>query len=191
MDKGGQNVIPDSIKLIAGRIGQEYNVRKNRKGAFWEDRYHATAVEENPYLRKCITYIDLNMVRAGVVAHPTQWEFCGYNEIQNPRKRKGIIDFDRLIGLLGFENYDDLKEAHRKWVDSEIETNRSEKESKWTQSVAVGSKTFIETMKEGLGFRAKGRKIIRADDAFELREVIRPYGKATDQDSGNTYLWNQ
>jgi putative transposase len=40
------------------------------------------------------------MVRAGVVEHPTQWEFCGYNEIQNPRKRKGIIDIDRLMGLL-------------------------------------------------------------------------------------------
>jgi len=169
LDNGGRNVIPDSIKRVAGRTGQEYNVRKKRKGAFWEDRYHATAVEKNRYLRKCITYIDLNMVRTGVVEHPTQWEFCGYNEIQNPRKRKGIIDFDRLIGLLGFENYDDLKETHRKWVDSEIQTNKSEKESKWTQSVAVGSKTFIETMKEGLGFRAKGRKIIHADDAFELR----------------------
>ncbi|MDF1593406.1 MAG: hypothetical protein P1P89_17980 [Desulfobacterales bacterium] len=45
------------------------------------------------------------MVRAGVVEHPKQWEFCGYNEIQRPRKRKGIIDFDRLMDLLGFENY--------------------------------------------------------------------------------------
>ena len=184
-------MIPGSIKLVAGRTGQEYNVRKNRKGAFWEDRYHATAVEKNRYLRKCITYIDLNMVRAGVVEHPRQWEFCGYNEIQNPRKRKGIIDFERLMGLLGFENYDDLKEAHYKWVDSEIQTTKSDKENKWTQSIAVGSKTFIETMKESLGFRAKGRKIICADDTFELREVIPPYGKATDQDFGNTYLWNQ
>jgi putative transposase len=30
-DKAGRNVIPDSIKLVAGRTGQEYNVRKNRK----------------------------------------------------------------------------------------------------------------------------------------------------------------
>jgi len=36
MDNGGRNVIPDSIKLAAGRTGQEYNIRKNRKGAFWE-----------------------------------------------------------------------------------------------------------------------------------------------------------
>ena len=114
-----------------------------------------------------------------------------YNEIQNPRKRKGIIDFDRLMGLLGFENYDDFKQAHYKWVDSEIQTNNSDKENKWTQSIAVGSKTFIESTKEALGFRAKGRKIICADDTFELREVIAAYGKANDQNSGNTYLWNQ
>jgi len=95
------------------------------------------------------------------------------------------------MGLLGFENYDDLKEAHSKWVESEIQTDNSSKENKWTQSIAVGSKTFVATMKEALCFRAKGRKIICADDSFELREVIAPYGKATDQYFGNTYLWNQ
>ena len=190
-DNGGRNVIPDSIKLAAGRTGQEYNIRKNRKGAFWEDRYHATAVETNRYLRKCITYIDLNMVRAGVVEHPTQWEFCGYNEIQNPRKRKGIIDFDRLMGLLGFENYEDLKDAHYKWVESAIQTENSDKETKWTQSIAVGSKTYIEKMKKTLGYRAKGRKIIKAEDTFELREAVAAFDNADNLDSVNTYLWNQ
>jgi putative transposase len=190
LDNGGRNVIPDSIKLVAGRTGQEYNVRKNRKGAFWEDRYHATAVESDRYLRQCITYIDMNMVRAGVVEHPAQWEFCGYNEIQKPIKRKGIIDFDQLIDLLGFKNYDDLKDAHYKWVDSAIRTDNNNKEDKWTQSIAVGSKTFIEKMKEALGFRAKGRKIISAEDTFELREVIKPYGEFKNLDCGNTFLWN-
>ena len=167
-DNGGRNVIPDSIKLVAGRTGQEYNVRKNRTGAFWDDRYHATAVESNRYLRQCITYIDLNMVRAGVVEHPRQWEFCGYNEIQSPRKRKGIIDFDRLGELLGFENFEDLKDAHCKWVDSAIQTDNSDKEKKWTQSIAVGSKPFVEKMKKSLGFNAKGRKILSSDDTIEL-----------------------
>jgi len=190
-DNEGRNVIPDSIKLVAGRTGQEYNVRKNRKGAFWEDRYHATAVESNRYLRQCITYIDMNMVRAGVVKHPSEWEFCGYNEIQNPRKRKGIIDFDRLTDLLGFGKYDELKDAHNKWADSVMQTDNSGKENKWTQSIAVGSKSFVEKMKEALGFRATGRKIICADDTFELREGQTSYGEASDLDSGNTFLWDQ
>ena len=31
-DNGGRTVIPDSIKLTAGRTGQENNIRKSRKG---------------------------------------------------------------------------------------------------------------------------------------------------------------
>jgi putative transposase len=188
-DHAGRDVIPDSIKLVAGRTGQEYNARKKRKGAFWEDRYHATAVEESHYLRQCITYIDLNMVRAGVVTHPSDWESCGYNEIQNPRIRKGIIDFDRLIDLLGFETYEDLKVAHRKWVDSSIQMNASSKDDKWTQSIAVGDKAFVETFKNSLGFRARGRKIIQSDDICELREVPAVYGEKNRFISENAYTW--
>jgi len=56
VDDKDRKVIPDSIKLIAGRTGQEFNQRKNRKGAFWEDRYHATAVEDGEHLLKCLVY---------------------------------------------------------------------------------------------------------------------------------------
>ena len=101
------------------------------------------------------------------------------------------FDFDRLMGLLGFETYDDLKAADQRWVESAIQTDSRHKEKKWTQSIAVGSKTFIEKIKAELGFRARGRKIIGADDAFELREVITPSGNAVNPDSENTYLWNQ
>ena len=118
--------------------------------------------------RKKTLYIDMNMVRAGVVEHPTQWEFCGYNEIQIPRKRKGIIDFDRLMKLLGFDNYDDLKDAQSRWVDSEMQKDGRNKENKWTQSVAVGTKTFIEKMKKALLHRAQGRKIISANVTIPL-----------------------
>jgi len=72
-----------------------------------------------------------------------------------------------------------------------IQTDNRGNENKWTQSIAVGSKTFIEKMKEALGYRASGRKIICADETFELREVITPYGKAKSLDSGNTFLWKQ
>ena len=37
--------ISRSLQLIAGRTAQEFNQRKERNGAYWEDRYHATAIE--------------------------------------------------------------------------------------------------------------------------------------------------
>ena len=55
-DNGQKDTIPKSIQLIAGRTGQEYNKRKSRKGAFWEDRYHATAVSFDEHFFKCMVY---------------------------------------------------------------------------------------------------------------------------------------
>jgi putative transposase len=72
VDDGDRETIPKSIQLIAGRTGQGYNKRKNRKGGYWEDRYHATAIETGEHLLRCLVYIDLNMVRAGVVNHPSE-----------------------------------------------------------------------------------------------------------------------
>jgi len=63
VDDGDRDVIPRSVQLVAGRTGQEYNQRKNRKGAFWEDRYHATAVERGDHLFCCLVYIDLHPVK--------------------------------------------------------------------------------------------------------------------------------
>jgi putative transposase len=60
---GDRDAIPKSIQLLAGKTGQEYNQRKKRKGAFWEDRYHATAVERAVHLARCMIYIDMNKRR--------------------------------------------------------------------------------------------------------------------------------
>ncbi len=48
----GPNVTAQSMQLIAGRTAQEYNQRKGRQGAFWDDRYHATAIEADEHLRE-------------------------------------------------------------------------------------------------------------------------------------------
>jgi putative transposase len=54
------------MQLIAGRTGQAYNNRKKRKGAFWEDRYHATAVARIAIL--CDVLCTLTSMRSGPVS---------------------------------------------------------------------------------------------------------------------------
>jgi len=61
---------------------------KKRKGAFWEDRYHATVIEKGRHFLCCIVYNDINMIRTGVVGHPRDWVHGGYVEIQNTRPLK-------------------------------------------------------------------------------------------------------
>lgn len=57
------------MQLISGRTAQECYQRKGRQGALREDRYHATAIEADEHLHRCLVYIDWNRVRAGVVNH--------------------------------------------------------------------------------------------------------------------------
>ncbi len=65
--EGESEAIQESMQLIAGCTGQAYNKRKHRSGAFWQDRYHPTIIHNKSHLIRCMAYIDLNKVRAGVV----------------------------------------------------------------------------------------------------------------------------
>ncbi|WP_225072250.1 transposase [Desulfuromonas sp. CSMB_57] len=172
----GPNVIAKSLQLIAGRTAQEFNQRKQRKGAYWEDRYHATAVEQSDHLVRCLVYIDLNMVRAGVVSHPSEWEMGGYNEIQNPPERYGLIDMPYLRELCGISDSEHFTEQYRQWIQEAIDNDRNQRESCWTESIAVGSVGFVEEIKARLGIKGVGRKVERQEASrFVLREESEAY----------------
>ena len=169
----GSEEIASSMQLAAGRTAQDYNRRKNRKGAFWEDRYHATAVQTDHHLVQCLTYIDLNMVRAGAVRHPSDWDVCGYHEIQHPRHRQSIIDHDTLYRLIGVSSGSQLRCAHSAWIDEAIET--SKRDPAWTESVGVGDRNFLTRLKLQLGVRGYHREIKSGDDVTFLGETKIPY----------------
>jgi len=195
-DDKGEEVIPQSVQLIAGRTGQEYNQRKRRKGAFWEDNYHATAVEADSHLIECMVYVDLNMVRAGVVIHPSEWPFCGYNEIQDPRQRYSLIDHEGLMGLFDIKNRDELKKTYRDWLQEGMERQSRERQPRWTESIAVGSESFVRDTQEKLGIRGIGREVMGANGCFELREPDTPYEalfrpQNADLRQENTYYWDR
>ena len=166
----GNGEIAKSMQLITGRTAQEYNQRKTRKGAFWEDRYHATAVDTEEYLARCMTYIDLNMVRAGVVTHPAEWDTCGYREIQIPPSRYRVIDQTALMGVFGFKTKEQLQHACQDWVDDMLRTGCSQRESAWTESLAVGQPDFLKTVKTTLGLTAQYREVREKEGVHMFRE---------------------
>ena len=168
----GQDVIPRSMQLIAGRTAQLYNQRKQRKGAFWEDRYHATAVQTDAHFVRCLIYIDLNMVRAGIVRHPQKWPHCGYHEIQQPPSRYRIIDQTSLCHLCGIRSLSTLPALHSALVEEALRLDQARmRETKWTQSVAVGQREYIEQLQAELGSRGYGRECIDMEEGCCLQEA--------------------
>jgi len=174
-DNGRRFSIPRSIQLASGRIAREYNLRKNRSGAFWEDHYHATAIESGEHLVCCMVYIDMNMVRAGVVKHPINWPFCGYNEILGDKKRYRLIDKGILSSLLNIGKRACLKEYYSNLIEVAISEKRLMRESKWTESIAVGRKKYVLDVKKRMGVVSIHKKIEEVEGSHILKDKEGPY----------------
>jgi len=139
-DNGKRDVIPKSIQLIAGRTGQEYNQRKKRKGAFWEDRYHATAVETDDHLIQCLVYMDMNMVRAGVVNHPSEWAFSGYSApfVTATKEKLGVKGLGReVIGRDGSFELREPPAPYKGILDHENNVLRLESTYYWKDNSGI------------------------------------------------------
>ena len=144
------------MQSVAGEFAQDYNRRKRRSGAFWGDRFHATLVDSDEYLLRCMRYIDLNMVRAGVVAHPEDWDWCGYRELAGLRRRYRLIDRTRLFEILeATADSERLLEVYRASMDEAIARRLFAREAMWTESLAVGSQAFVCGVEESIRNRRR------------------------------------
>jgi len=137
------------MQKLEGEFAEWYNLRKkNRSGAFWGGRYWSTMVETGQYVRTCMRYVDLNMVRAGVVEHPEEWEWCGYSELVGGRQRYRLLDLGEVLDLLEYDSVEDFREEYQRGIKEAIEKRLLSREACWTESIAVGSEPFVRDVGE-------------------------------------------
>jgi putative transposase len=74
------------------------------------------------------------------------------------------------MDLLGIPSIEALRRSHSAWVEQALARAEKVREGKWTESVAVRSRDFVDLIKRGLGVKAKGRRISGMDDESALRE---------------------
>jgi putative transposase len=66
------------MQALGRRYVRRFNDRHQRTGTLWEGRYRSTLVETDRYLLACMRYIDMNPVRAGLVAEPTLFRWSSH-----------------------------------------------------------------------------------------------------------------
>ena len=60
-------------------------------------------------------------------------------------------------------------------IEEALTSEEQVRERKWSESIAVGNKSFIETTMKRLGIKALGRKVFGNKEGFEIREQTVPY----------------
>lgn len=68
-------------------------------------------------------------------------------------------------------------------MQAAVKKTVSNRESRWTERIAVGSSPFIERIKIYMGAMAKGRAVWPIAGAFELRETQSAYNAIFDPEN--------
>ena len=70
--------IGKTLQSVGRRYVQYFNSTQKRTGTLWEGRYRSTLIDSEGYLLICYRYIELNPVRANMVAHPMEYPWSSY-----------------------------------------------------------------------------------------------------------------
>ena len=87
--------LSEFIKELKQSFSRWYNRRTDRRGFFWSERFKSVIVEKGETLINCLAYIDLNPVRAGIVAKPEdyRWSSLGCHVQQGDSDGFLSLDF--------------------------------------------------------------------------------------------------
>ena len=70
--------ISKTLQSVGRRYVQYFNYTYKRSGTLWEGRYRATVVDSERYLLTLMRYIEMNPVRAGMVAVPEDYPWSSH-----------------------------------------------------------------------------------------------------------------
>jgi putative transposase len=145
------SALPCTMQSVGIRYVRYFNTTNERTGGLWDGRYRASLVNTDGYLQTCYRYIELNPVRAKLVADPADWRWSSY-------RRHAYGEPDRVVSVHSY--YDDLAataERRRSCYRHGFRDALTEKE--------------LETIRE-----TTRRELVLGDDAFKDQIAARQIG---------------
>ena len=80
---------------------QRFNRTHNRVGHLFQGRFKSILVEKEQYLLELSRYIVLNPVRARLVTHPGEWEWCSYNATIGKITKPDFLTVEWILSQFG------------------------------------------------------------------------------------------
>jgi putative transposase len=92
--------VPQMMQAIGRRYVRYFNDSQKRTGTLWEGRYKSTLIQTDRYFLACMVYIDLNPVRAGLVAQARDYPWSSHGHYMGLRADKLLVPH-ALVWSLG------------------------------------------------------------------------------------------
>jgi putative transposase len=144
------------MKCVAGRHSRRLNSRNAWSGSLWESRFKCSPIDSDRYLLACCRYVDMNPVRARLVARPHEYPWSSY------RARAGLtscefLDVDPAMFALA-ATHERRQELYRELAaaplcDSELQMIRGSVQ----RNQLTGEEDFVEAVDREFGMRVSNR----------------------------------
>lgn len=96
---GEAGAIGRVLQSLGRRYVQYFNYTYGRTGTLWEGRYRATVIEAERYFFTCSRYIELNPVRAVMVARPEDYPWSSFRHNALGVSDEQISPHELYLGL--------------------------------------------------------------------------------------------
>lgn len=158
----------EALPLMMQAVGRSYvryfNNRHGRSGTLWEGRYRSTLIEIERYLLACMVYIDLNPVRAGMVAQAADWRWSSHAHSLGLRA-DALITPHALYWALGNTPFA-REAAYGELVQAGISANQQSALTNATlRGWALGEDDFVAALQKKLARRVSKSKAGRPHSA--------------------------
>ena len=159
----------NGISRMMQYVGRHYvpyiNFQYGSSGTLWEGRFKASLVHESEYLLTCMRYIELNPVRANMVAHPRDYHWSSYRA-NGEGKQDRLLSHNAVYMALG-KSVDQRKINYRLLFHAHID-NAELKQIRqgWQTGTPLGNDYYKEEIEQKLlckvGQARRGRPAKRA-----------------------------
>lgn len=163
----------DSAAQMMKHLGQRYvqyvNRTYRRSGTLWEGRFRSCLTQSEDYVLSCYRYIELNPVRAGMVAKPQDYRWSSYHANGLGYANGLLTPHDEYLrlGREGAERQESYRALFRADVDEAL---TEEIRDATNGNFVLGRERFQAEIAEALGrrvVRAKAGRPVKKEDASD------------------------
>ncbi|MCY1501129.1 Transposase IS200 like protein [compost metagenome] len=146
------------MKTLAARTTRYRNRLEGRSGTVWESRYKSSIVQSDTYLLACSRYIELNPVRACMVAEAGDYPWSSYALRIASAPERNWLDEDPCFKALGVT----AEERRHRYADFVRQAVPSEELVLIREAIQRGQLTgtnrFVDEVERIAGVRIERRK---------------------------------
>jgi putative transposase len=150
------------MKAVGERYVRAFNKRHKRTGGLWEGRFKSTIVDTGKYLFTLYRYIELNPVRAGMVAHPSEYSWSSYASNAEGAQSDLITPHPLFLSLA--VDPEERRERYRRMFGKELtEEELNDIRDALSGNFALGSAVHHGAVESHTGMRSKRQRRRRGE----------------------------